>query len=328
MAFFDTVRSEVGSERGALPAGAAPLFALDRMIWGGIALVALVVAAGAALGGFAVVWNSFLYAALGVLVLLAVDRFYRWRRDLRLASAAASTAQLAAFTAVGAPLSYLAASLNLPLQDAPLDAIDRALGLDWPALLAWMNTNPLLHPLFSAAYLSFTVQATATILALAFTGRLLHLRHFLIAFMLAAVVTIAISALLPAQGVWGHYALVAKDYPDIIPATREIHLPIVHGLRDGSFRRLMGAGAEGIITFPSLHAAMGVIFILALWPVRALRWIGLAVNLVMIAATPVDGGHYFVDILAGIVIAPACWAVTRAALIRRHPGGIPSAALA
>jgi hypothetical protein len=100
-------------------------------------------------------------------------------------------------------------------------------------------------------------------------------------------------------------------HPAIVPATRD-PLPIFHGLRDGTFRSLLGEGAEGIITFPSLHAAAGLLFIFALWPVRYLSWIIAALNTVMIASTPIDGGHYFSDAIAGMMIAILCWvAVSR-----------------
>ncbi|MBI3435250.1 MAG: phosphatase PAP2 family protein, partial [Proteobacteria bacterium] len=196
--------------------------------------------------------------------------------------------------------------------DRLFDALDRTLGLDWMTWLAWMNANPWPHQFFNAAYLSFSAQATVTVLALAFSGRLVHLRLFALAFMLAAIACIAISALLPAQGVWGFHALSAADYPAIVPATRELHLQTFNGLRDGSWRLLLGLGSEGIITFPSLHAALGIIFILALWPVARLRWVALVVNVTMVAATPVDGGHYFTDVLAGIMIALAAWTLARA----------------
>ena len=65
----------------------------------------------------------------------------------------------------------------------------------------------------------------------------------------------------------------------------------------------MAVGSEGIITFPSLHAALAVIVIAALWPIAILRWVFLALNTAMLAATPIDGSHYFVDVLAGIALA-------------------------
>jgi hypothetical protein len=96
--------------------------------------------------------------------------------------------------------------------------------------------------------------------------------------------------------VWGFHKLSAVSYPDIVPATREIHLPVFRGLRDGSFRQLMAMGAQGIITFPSLHAALALIVTVALWPIPVLRWLGLAINTLMLVSIPVDGGHYFIDV--------------------------------
>jgi membrane-associated phospholipid phosphatase len=291
---------------------ALALHRLDRLIWTMIALVAAIVIAATAVSDFRFEWRTFVAPGLGCLALALAGWFYRrWRSDLRLASGLSSTAQMIAFAAVGAPLSYLAASANLPLQDHAFDAIDRALGLDWRGLLDWMNAQSALHPLFTLPYLSFTVQATTTVLALAFSNRLLQLRTFMLAFMLSAIVCIAISAIVPAEGAWGFYRLTPADYPAIVPATRELHLPIFHGLRDGSLRMFTGTTSEGIITFPSFHAALGVIFIVGLWPVPFLRWIGAAVNGLMIIATPIDGGHYFIDVFAGIAIAVLCLVVAR-----------------
>jgi membrane-associated phospholipid phosphatase len=294
---------EAGAGGAAVPELAAA-DRLDRLVWGLTGAVAVVVALATVFSHFFIAWNTFLVPGSAFVALFAAARFYhRHRFDPKLASALGGTAQIAAFAAIGAPLSYIAAGAGLPLQDHLLDTADRALGLDWLALLGWMNTHTALHAVFCAAYLSFTAQATTTVLALSFTSRLVELRVFMLAFIFAALFTIAVSALLPAQGVWGYYGLTAADYPAIVPATREMHLPIFLGLRDGSFSALVAQGSEGIITFPSLHAALGLIFIVALWPVPVLRWVSLAVNLTMIAATPVDGGHYFIDVLAGLAIA-------------------------
>lgn len=288
------------------------LHRLDRLIWTVIALVAAIVLAATAVSDFRIEWRTFAAPGLGCSAMALAGWFYwRWRSDLRLASGLNSTAQMVAFAAVGAPLSYLAASANLPLQDHAFDAIDRALGLDWRGLLSWMNAQSAIHPLFMLPYLSFTVQATTTVVALAFSNRLLQLRTFMLAFMFSALVCIAISAIVPAEGTWGFYGLTPADYPAIVPATREVHLPIFHGLRDGSLRGLTGLASEGIITFPSFHAALGVIFMVGLWPIPVIRWIGAVVNGLMIVATPVDGGHYFIDVFAGIAIAVLCLVAAR-----------------
>jgi membrane-associated phospholipid phosphatase len=302
---------------------------LDHLIWAVIALVGAVVLVAPAISNFRIEWRTFAAPGLACLVLASLGWFYRrWRSDPRLSSGLSSTAQVIAFAAVGAPLSYLAASANLPLQDHTFDAIDRALGLDWRGLLDWMNAQSAMHPLFTLPYLSFTIQATTTVLALAFSSRFLQLRTFVLAFMLSALVCIAISAIVPAEGTWGFYLLTPADYPAIVPATRELHLPIFHGLRDGSVRMLTGTTSEGIITFPSFHAALGVIFMLGLWPVPVLRWIGVVVNGLMILATPIDGGHYFIDVFAGVAIAVLCLVVARSIVHAAQRTAQPAALMA
>jgi membrane-associated phospholipid phosphatase len=290
----------------------AALRRLDGVIWGIAAGIAVLIFLVPLFSSFTIVWISFVVPAAVSAALALAGWFYQRRSDVKLASALTGTAQIVAFAAVGGPLSYLAASFDWPLQDPLFDLMDRLLGFNWRSLLSWMNAHWLLHPLFWTAYASFTVQASTTVVALAFSGRHLELRTFTLAFMLAAIMTIVISAFLPAEGIWGYYALTPADHPAIRPATRELHLAIFHGLRDGSFRQLMGMGSEGIVTFPSLHTALAVIFIMALWPVPVLRWIGATVNVLMIIATPVDGGHYFIDGIAGIVLAVSCWMAAQA----------------
>lgn len=297
----------------------------DRLIWTMIGMIALTICASAWFGTFHIDWATYTRVAAACAVLAGAAQVYtHFRKDPKAASALNCTAQIAAFAAVGAPLSYVAASANLTLWDGYFMAWDQHLGLDWTAWLQVMNNHPTLHTIFSLAYMSFAVQATTTVLALAVTGHLLRLRTFIAGFMLATVVTIVVSALMPAQGVWGHLHLSASNYPNIVPVTRDLHLSIFHGLRDGTFRELVAQGAEGIITFPSLHAALGLLFIWAMWPVKYLRWAVAALNVVMIAATPVDGGHYFTDVIAGLTIAIFCWLAASRLLRNPTPTATPA----
>jgi hypothetical protein len=289
---------------------------LDRLIWGMVAAVAAIVLAASLVSNFYIVWPAFAVPAATCLALSAGSLFYRrWRNDPRLASGLTSTAQVVAFAAVGAPLSYLAAAANLPLLDPALDAIDRALGLDWMALLGWMNNHPTLYSLLRPIYLSLTLQMTMAVLCLAFTGRLVWLRIYMLAFLFAALITIALSVVLPAAGVWPHFGLTPAESPHLMPAVNT-SWPVFYGLRDGSLRALVAVGSEGIITFPSLHAALAVILVVALWPVAVLRWGVLALNTLMLAATPIDGSHYFIDVLAGVAVAMVALVAARALAAR------------
>jgi hypothetical protein len=312
----------------SLPEEAA-LRRLDAAIWSLIGITAVLVGAATA-GPFRLQWTSFSGPAIGTLVLLAGSTYYtRWRNEPALASALGATAQLVAFAAVAAPLSYVAASLDRPLLDSAFARLDGAAGLDWMAMLAWMNAHPALHAVFAFAYASFALQATLAIMGLAYFRQLLRLRTFLLAFFICTLGTIAVSALAPAEGTWTTYGVTAADHPAIVPAVRDLPMAHFHALRDGSLRTLMAAGAEGIITFPSLHAALGAIFLLALWRLPVIGFMALGLNIAMIAATPVEGSHYFVDVLAGLAMALASWGVARSVTrgrARPRPAAVSSVA--
>ena len=137
---------------------------LDRTIWLLIATVAIAVLVGASAGGLSIAWKTLAMPGAACAALLTGAWLYRYRRkDLRLASALGGTAQMAAFAALGAPLSYLAARTGLPLQDQLFDAADKALGFDWAALLAWMDAHRGIYAALSLAYMSFMPQATIAI---------------------------------------------------------------------------------------------------------------------------------------------------------------------
>jgi len=291
---------------------------LDQFIWMTIGAVAATVLIAPAISNFRIEWLSFAVPAGTCAALLAGSWLYRTRReDPRLASALGCTAQIIAFAAVGAPLSYLAASFGRPSQDGFFDALDCALGFDWITLFDFITARPILSTVLRTAYVSFTIQASLVVLALAFFRHLLWLRVFVLSFILTTLVTIAVSAVLPAVGAWQFHGMPST--PDSTMLVGQSSVPIFNGIRDGALRQLVAIGAEGIITFPSLHAAVGLILIVGLWPIAGLRWIGITVNIVMIAATPIEGNHYLVDVIAGLMTALACAAAARA-LAARTPG--------
>ena len=78
---------------------------------------------------------------------------------------------------------------------------------------------------------------------------------------------------------------------------------IVPLLRDGSLRALDLFQLGGVVTFPSFHAAAAVLYAWALWPVCWIRWLALLPNAAMLVATPIGGGHFLADVIAGIIVA-------------------------
>lgn len=283
----------------------------DRVVWIVIAAIAAFDLIAVVNGTFTLAWPTFLVPSATFAGLAAAGLFYRAiRQDIRAAGALTGTAQIIAFSTVGAPLSYAAARAGFPLQDALLAGWDRHLGLDWPAYVTFVTSHAWLHRLLDVAYASFTVQVITTVLALGFAGHLLRLNVFVRSFMLTTLITIGISAFVPAVGPWVFYNVQPDVAHGAIPLS-STSWPVFLGIRDGTFNVMSGLNSEGIITFPSLHAALGVLFMMALWPIRGLRWISLALNTLMILATPFSGSHYGVDVIAGIAIAVACWSAVR-----------------
>jgi len=294
---------------------------LDRIIWGAIALVASAVVASPTLTSFIIDWASFAKPALACFCLLLGGAFYRWiRRDEPIADALGGAAQVIAFATFAAPLSYVAASAAFPLRDMELAAWDSRLGFDWMASLAFMNANPLVHAVAAVAYGSFAIQTTTVVIALGISRQARHLRLFILAFMFITIVTIAVSTVFPAQGVWGYWHLSLADTPTIVPTTRDAPLPTFFGLRNGSYRHLIAENAAGVISFPSLHAALGLLFIFALWPVRYVRYIAFSLNFLMIAATPVEGSHYLSDVIAGLLVTAVSWLTIKCVQFPDRPG--------
>jgi membrane-associated phospholipid phosphatase len=193
----------------------------------------------------------------------------------------------------------------MPLWDDTLNGWDRALGLDWRAYLDLINERPVLGLCLTLAYQSILPQSIVACVALGLGGRSIECRAFVAAFMISAVVSILISGFTPATAMFVHLGLQPQDYPNLHPAAAFVHVSDLNALRDGSLRVISLSTAEGIITFPSFHAALAVVFAFSFWSVRRLRWPAVILNLLMLAATPIDGGHYFVDVIAGTVIAIA-----------------------
>ena len=280
----------------------------DLAIWGTIALIGLAMVASTFLTPLRIEWHSFAAPVSCGMLIAAAGWFYRTiRLEPRLAAVLDSTAQIIAFATVGAPLSYLAARSGFPLQDALFDSWDRHwLHLDWTPLMQAIAERPNVRLVLLLAYSSFAVQTVTTVFALGVAGRLASLKTFIAAFVSTTLITIAISAVLPAVGPWVFLDLHADIAHGFLP-TSSTSWPVFLGLRDGTFHTINGANSEGIITFPSLHAALGILFGAALWRVRIIKWAGLVLNGLMLIATPAYGSHYFVDVIAGVLIAALCW---------------------
>jgi membrane-associated phospholipid phosphatase len=293
-----------GAAGGPEEQAAWRLFGCNWMMLG---LMAGALATGLALAGFTIAPASALKPAAVIGAYLGYTYYScRWqkKRDPRVAFILGSTGQLLLIPVLMTPLTYVAAAANLPLQDVALNALDRALGLDWTAYFNFVYGHYALLYGATLAYSMIGWPVFGVPIALGWTGRFQRLQEFTLAFGIALIATTIISALLPAMGTYD-LLHVTPDPKIFTPGSYLEQVRDLPMVRDGSLRHLSYGRLAGIVTFPSFHAAAAALYLWALWPVR---WIGraaLAVNIAMLLATPIGGGHYFVDVFAGIGIAAA-----------------------
>jgi hypothetical protein len=225
------------------------------------------------------------------------------RRDPQVMFVLGASAQIALTTAALTPLTYIGASMNFPMQDAALLAIDRAMGFDWAAYVHFVDDRPVLASWLNCGYAMIGWPLFAIPIVLAAKRRYQRIEEFTFAFCVALAVTTILSALVPAIGVYQQIGLDPGSLKNIDPGGYLDAVRYVPPTRDGALRHLELLGLGGIVTFPSFHAASAVLFAWALWAVRWLRPLALVVNGAMLVATPLNGGHYFIDVIAGVAIA-------------------------
>lgn len=229
--------------------------------------------------------------------------YSRWRPEPALAGLAVSALRFALGTGVIGLFSYLLAGLTpQPLVDAQLSAIDHALGLDWLAYRRLLLATPALAAGTSLCYAALGVELLALILLLDLIGQPRRARELFLGFSLSALAAILIGAVFPAAGAFVYYAS-----PEMYG---EPYVAQYLGLRDGSLQVIDLMRMQGIVQFPSFHAALAAVCSHVVRGTRLFRPL-LLLNLLVVVATPTAGGHHFIDVIAGLVVAAVVMAGLR-----------------
>lgn len=243
------------------------------------------------------------------IVLLAISVIYR-HRSRAIADMTAATAFWGALMSTGVVLCYLGASCALPLQDEIMERLDRLVGFDW---LAWhdaMLGQPILKWLLIIAYYSLQPQAALSIIYFAVSGRIARIKELLLLAGTTLVATVLITAIWPALGP------CAANGPSVGPCAANgagdiAYLRDLLALRAGGPWHFELWTMEGIITMPSYHTVLAVLFTYVFRRTGLLGYGIATLNLVMLVSIPPVGGHYLVDVLAGGALALGAIAVQR-----------------
>jgi membrane-associated phospholipid phosphatase len=244
----------------------------------------------------------------------------RMRGLVRTATGIEAWALLNLSSLTGIIATYVAARYSAPLADHWMVAADRRIlpGLDWRTLVVTVAHTPMLVHGANWVYASLQWQGSALILLCCLAGQAERCPAFVLRWMITLALTCAGFALLPCYGPDTVYALTHAEVRAIGSNAGWCAPPIMAWLRSAGSVRLDLAALDGIVTFPSFHAASATLFAWGFWSIRWARWPMLVLNLAMIAASVPIGGHYYVDVLAGVAIAgisialPTWWSRYRA----------------
>lgn len=248
----------------------------------------------------------------GVLAGLLLVLFYRHVRNAeadRMLDIMTRLLMTALFAAVMTQqvnlFSHLGMTLAFPLADLRLNGWDQALGFDWNGYVALVAGPRWLRDTLLFFYSQPIGPALAVIVVVAVVaGRHDRLEELAFLAFASGLLSVSVAAMFPALGAWSVIATQqAKELVGGQPMLLEAQ----------QLQRLRGSGdivldlrsMAGVANFLSYHTCLAIII---MWCSRG-HWMasaaGCVIGIGILAATPVYGGHYLVDMIGAATVMVA-----------------------
>lgn len=285
------------------------LYPAERLGFLILALLGAVLAALHLRGEAEVVWAAFLDGFVFYGAIMAAGLALRaLGRAPRVSLTLVALGFYPIFASLLALVGYMQFPLSRPLIDPLLLRIDASLGYDWALGVAWLADNPGVSRALAWVYLSALPQLALLLVVLGALGRVTALHRLVITGMLAGLMMMAFWAVWPS---FGPSALVALD-PEVarragVLVTNAYGAELMRLSVEG-IGRIEKHQLLGTVAFPSFHILMAV---LAAWFARGtwLVWPYAVLNLAMLPATALHGGHHAVDLAGGVVLFVLAYAL-------------------
>lgn len=181
-----------------------------------------------------------------------------------------------------------------PLIDSQLASMDRALGFDGLAWIAWAQ-QPVIDHLFWLIYQTTAPQTLLVAALLAHYRRALLAWSFSLQLLIAVGLTLFVFALYPSIGPFSTPSAALTD-------AQRSYIDLFLGLRSGEDRTMHLFVLTGLVTFPSFHAAWAVVLTAAFRPFPKLFPVAAALNCVILLTAVTHGCHYLMDVIVGVGI--------------------------
>jgi hypothetical protein len=201
---------------------------------------------------------------------------------------------------LGVVASYPLAAGHHALIDTDLERVDTLLHFNWMTWYLTVADHPMLQFIGRTAYRTIFTTPALLVAYFAWTDQRSELRLFMATFAVAEFITLILFPLFPATGPFVTPWHGAVPY---MPLSGFYQDQVTLALRHHQIAAIDLGALHGVVCAPSFHAASAVIYMAIAWRVPPLRWPVIALNVVMLLATPVEGTHYLADILIGMMVA-------------------------
>jgi membrane-associated phospholipid phosphatase len=268
------------------------LSSTDPILWIFAGSIAMADAVAVWRLGWTINWVPFVSAGVTIALLVAVAAWFE-SRDAAWSRVAYAIALAMALAYPCQTFTYVLGTTGGAFRD--LGRWDAWLGFSWSVWRSWVLGHPRIHTPLALIYPQHFASSALAVVVLALrtsNGANRFLRAFAVAFCVCAVAQVIVPALTNTPGAPSNVVRLA--------------------LRDGSFHTLDFTEGVGLISFPSMHAALAVMVGLALWQFRVSRVPVAVFTALMLLAIPSEGGHYLVDVLAGAAVGLLAWRLARA----------------
>jgi membrane-associated phospholipid phosphatase len=192
---------------------------------------------------------------------------------------------------------------------------------DWPKNVALFASTHAPLRFANWVYESIRWQPTLLLIILSVAGRYRAAWRFVLTWNVALTIVVVIFAFAPGLGAYAHFGIAHAEVPGMRDPTPWHQVQLLRALDERTLTDLRPEDLDGLVTFPSFHAAAAVVLGATFWQVRLFRWPMAVLNLMMLLAAIPVGGHYLIDIAAGVVTAIVALVAVNRALSLDAVGG-------
>lgn len=208
-------------------------------------------------------------------------------------------------TFTGGTIAIMSARTPMPIADDWLRAMDSMIGLSANGFVAVVvNAPPALIELLLRAYQAPIQLIALSLVILPLIGRRLALWRLGFLYCATLLVTSIIGFVAPA---YGSFTTLDPDVAALLPGKAGTYF--WHALtqfRVADHPTLSSDVLAGVVCFPSFHTISALLLAQAWRGVKIAGSLIAAISAMTIIATLPMGGHYFIDLIAAVVVWAAC----------------------